>query len=182
MVKYVEEGDYMDYMEDDEDMDEEDENYLESLMKPGKERHLVSHFEEYFYGCDLWKQFNQVYDEKYSGLKDSGLTAGFGHPYVRNFDANLPLTWYKFYFGLKISEKSVSSDGKSIDLKLPKRFNEIARDFLAFNIKYGKSCIFSNGEKVKSALIPDEEAAKLIKQSGIEISDKIEIHKTCRVS
>ena len=65
-------------------------------------------------------------------------------------------------------------------LTLPKNFDRIAQDFLAFNLKYGKqyveACLFDE-EFSEYAVVPEEEAQELVKKSKISISKEIGIHK-----
>ena len=170
---------------DDDDYDPENDYWRELDVNREKDRDLISRFrqsfdEESFNREGFWKQFLNLYDAKYPGLKDSGLSAFSGLTYERNLDSDYTLEWYKFFFGLKLSEKSVSEKG-ALSVKLPPQFPEITKDFLAFLIKFGKRWIFTSKPRIELAVIGEEEAAELVARSEIVLPEAVEIHKIISV-
>ena len=129
---------------------------------------------------EFWAQFLTVYAEKYEELNDSDVAAFIGTYSGDRGDT----MWYEYVviFGEEIDiEKMEITDGRcTLCFALPKDFDSIAHDFLAFNLKYGKQYVEAclDGEKFSEyAIVPEEEAKELVKKSEICLPKEVKIHK-----
>ena len=126
----------------------------------------------------LWKNFAITYEAKYAGLKNSGVSGFYGMETCTGY-YEAGLDWYYFYVGIEIKNKLVTAQG--LNIAIPERFPEIARDFVVFTVKYGKEYLKACYRKdivMEYAIVPEEEAKELFAGSGVVIPEAVEVHQT----
>ena len=133
----------------------------------------------------LWSKFVEVYDAKYADLKASGMSGYCGMPFGRNI-YDYELDRYKVYFGFEVCTESIqfTDNQYSLDMKLPENVKEIAKDFIAFNVKFGKDFLLARltgAAVVAYAIVPEKEATQLLTQSGMEVSASASLHKNVSI-
>ena len=124
----------------------------------------------------LWKQFSKVYARKFPAIKKQKLAGSYA---IRGCGGiyDIPMEYYKIFFGCAIDSSCVKS--LKLSVELPPQIGRIAEHFIAFTMKYGADYMADN--EIKLTAVPDAEVDALVKASKMEVPKHVGIYSTVSI-